>query len=69
MLSIHADREDILTMKRLALFGAALGFTFATVAAIPAAAQLAPPPVTTVAPQAATTARPRSILFIGNSFT
>jgi hypothetical protein len=67
-LLVHADREEVLTMKRLALFGAILGFALSTVAAIPAAAQVAPPSTTTT-PQAATAARPRSILFIGNSFT
>ena len=53
-------------MKQLiALFGLAL-----SAAAIPAAAQVAPPPpATTAAPQTAPVARPRSILFIGNSFT
>jgi hypothetical protein len=50
-------------MKRLALFGAMLGFAPVTVAAIPAAAQVAPPP------PVVTVVRPRSILFIGNSFT
>lgn len=57
-------------MKRLALFGAVLGFALSTVTAIPAAAQVAPPPpATTAAPPTATVVRPRSILFIGNSFT
>ena len=54
-------------MKRLALFSAVFGFALSTVTAIPAAAQVAPPPpASTVATPAA---RPRSILFIGNSFT
>ena len=57
-------------MKRLALFGTTLGFALCTVTPIPAAAQMAPPPATTTAArQAATVTRPRSILFIGNSFT
>ena len=57
-------------MKRLALFGAMLSFALSTVTAVPAAAQMAPPPpTTTAARQAATVTRPRSILFIGNSFT
>jgi len=53
-------------MKQLiALFGLAL-----SAAAIPAAAQVAPPPpATAAAPQTAPVARPRSILFVGNSFT
>jgi hypothetical protein len=56
-------------MKRFAMFGAMLGSALATVAAIPAAAQVAPPPTRTAAPPVATLTRPRSILFIGNSFT
>lgn len=57
-------------MKRLALFTLALGAALATVPASPAAAQVAPPPpATAAAPRAATATRPRSILFIGNSFT
>ena len=58
-------------MKRLiALFGSALGLTLSTAAALPAAAQVAPPaPAPTVAAPAATIARTRTILFIGNSFT
>ncbi|HEX7850794.1 MAG TPA: PEP-CTERM sorting domain-containing protein [Sphingomonas sp.] len=54
-------------MKRLiALFG--LAFSAAT--AIPAAAQVVPPtPAPTVTAPATTIVRPRSILFIGNSFT
>lgn len=57
-------------MKRLALLGAMLGFALAAVAAIPAAAQVPPPPpARTAAPLVATVTRPRSILFIGNSFT
>jgi len=50
-------------MKQLiALFGLALS----AAAAIPAAGQVAPPPP---APTVATVGRPRTILFIGNSFT
>jgi hypothetical protein len=57
-------------MKRLALFGAMVGCALATVAASPAAAQAAPPPpAATPAPPAGAFNRPRSILFIGNSFT
>ena len=68
-LSYMPDREEVLTMKRLALFGAMLGSALATVAAIPASAQVAPPPARTTAPPVATAIRPRSILFVGNSFT
>ena len=55
-------------MKRLI---ALLGLAFAAAAAIPAAAQVAPPPLPApvTASPATTVARPRSILFIGNSFT
>jgi hypothetical protein len=55
-------------MNRFAMFGAMLGSAFAA-AAIPAAAQVAPPPVATAARPTAALTRPRSILFIGNSFT
>jgi hypothetical protein len=58
-------------MKRLiALTCSALGLALSTAAAVPAAAQVAaPPPAPTVARPTATVTRPRSILFIGNSFT
>jgi hypothetical protein len=54
-------------MKRLT---ALLALTLATAVATPAAAQVAPPsPAPTAAPPGAAVARPRTILFIGNSFT
>lgn len=57
-------------MKRLALPGAALGLLLFTLAAVPAAAQTAPRPrATPLPPPTVRVARPRSILFIGNSFT
>jgi len=58
-------------MKRLiALTCSTLGLALSTAAAVPAAAQVAPPPpAPTVVRPTATVTRPRSILFIGNSFT
>ena len=54
----------------IALMCSALGLALSAAAATAAAAQVTPPPTaTTAAPPAATVTRPRSILFIGNSFT